>query len=674
MSVGLVLRAVQLQASTSGGDVGTVVRLEPGLNVLRADNSSGKSTVLQAIIYALGLEGMLSARRDIPLPHSMTDHVDVGDAKYAVERSWVRLELQNASGHVITIERHVKSRSIDRGLVQVWHGPMISGLGDYTKSDYFVRRAGAAVREAGFHHYLAEFAGWRLPSVTHMDGSERPLYLESLFPYFYVEQKHGWSGVQARLPTYLGIRDVGKRSAEYVLGLEYFQRVLERQRLTAAASEIQSAWDQAVDELRGAVQAAGLVLTPGPARPTIELADVDYRPRLHTGEEWLELDAALAARQAEVRRLQARPIATVGERSVELEQQLAAASARFDLENAAYQSLLEEQRVVLARRDQVELRIDSLEEDLQKHKDSITLSNMGADQSIQLIAQHVCPTCHQHLSDGSDIAAHVMTAAESVDFISEQLNTFRGMSADLDRVVSAVAARLIAMRARLSDERSAIRSLKDALMASNATPSIADVSALALAQNRLEALILQRENILRARDLLSSLAAQWRANRELLGRLSTEGLSPRDSRVLDAVEASLRAQLRRYGFSSLSPDEVEINRETYRPANEGFDLGFDISASDMIRVIWAYLMSLLEVSRSFDGNHAGFLIFDEPRQQETAKESYEALLRQAADAGAAGVQILFATSEPSLGLRAMLSGAAYSLIDIPSQTKLLQAL
>ena len=48
-----------------------------GLNVLRADNSSGKSTVLQSIIYALGLEGMLSARRDIPLPHSMTDYVEV---------------------------------------------------------------------------------------------------------------------------------------------------------------------------------------------------------------------------------------------------------------------------------------------------------------------------------------------------------------------------------------------------------------------------------------------------------------------------------------------------------------------------------------------------------------------------------------------------------------------
>ncbi len=78
----LKIRAVQLRVLTPGPVCGADFTFENGLNILRADNSSGKSTCLQAILYALGLEGMLSPKRDIPLPHAMTDEVEV-DGKSA---------------------------------------------------------------------------------------------------------------------------------------------------------------------------------------------------------------------------------------------------------------------------------------------------------------------------------------------------------------------------------------------------------------------------------------------------------------------------------------------------------------------------------------------------------------------------------------------------------------
>ena len=52
---------------------------------------------------------------------------------------------------------------------------------------------GAAQREAGFHRYLAEFMGWQLPRARRFDGSETMLYLETVFPLLYIEQKAGWS-------------------------------------------------------------------------------------------------------------------------------------------------------------------------------------------------------------------------------------------------------------------------------------------------------------------------------------------------------------------------------------------------------------------------------------------------------------------------------------------------
>jgi hypothetical protein len=163
----------------------------------------------------------------------------------------------------------------------------------------------------------------------------------------------------------------------------------------------------------------------------------------------------------------------------------------------------------------------------------------------------------------------------------------------------------------------------------------------------------------------------WRTNREALRAVSSEGLTARDKEKLGLAQSHLRSQLARYRFGSLSPDAVDISQETYRPANEGFDLGFDLSASDMIRVIWAYLFSLLKVSGTEGGNHPGLLIFDEPRQQETARASYEQLLHQAAEEAAAGAQILFATSEPLDELVGMLGDREYRLVALRSGQKLI---
>ena len=46
-----------------------------GLNVIQAGNTSGKSTSLQAIIYALGLERSLGPQLDVPLPYAMRERI-----------------------------------------------------------------------------------------------------------------------------------------------------------------------------------------------------------------------------------------------------------------------------------------------------------------------------------------------------------------------------------------------------------------------------------------------------------------------------------------------------------------------------------------------------------------------------------------------------------------------
>jgi hypothetical protein len=70
--------------------------------------------------------------------------------------------------------------------------------------------------------------------------------------------------------------------------------------------------------------------------------------------------------------------------------------------------------------------------------------------------------------------------------------------------------------------------------------------------------------------------------------------------------------------------------------------GPDVSASDLIRLHWAYLLSLLEVGTRPTGNHPGLLILDEPQQQSVEEGAFLAMLKHAADSS--NSQIIIATS------------------------------
>lgn len=207
----LRIRQLQLRVQTGEGLFGTHIAFSDGLVLLRAENTMGKSTCVQAIIYALGLERMLGPSSAIPLPHVMTAYLDDGQKDLQVLESEVLLEIENNKGEFLTIQRPVVGGS-DTRLVSTWEGARLTNpTTSFPKRDYYVRDAGSAQNEAGFLHKLAEFVGWQLPTVRRFNGSECPLYLEAICPLFIVEQKHGWSGIQANLPTYFAIREMARQ-------------------------------------------------------------------------------------------------------------------------------------------------------------------------------------------------------------------------------------------------------------------------------------------------------------------------------------------------------------------------------------------------------------------------------------------------------------------------------
>ena len=76
--------------------------------------------------------------------------------------------------------------------------------------------------------------------------------------------------------------------------------------------------------------------------------------------------------------------------------------------------------------------------------------------------------------------------------------------------------------------------------------------------------------------------------------LPQDKMSTLDKTKLLTLTGLLQKQAREYGFSTFNPDELTIDEDTYRPQKEGYEIGFETSASDAIRLKWAYQLGLLD--------------------------------------------------------------------------------
>jgi len=118
-----------------------------------------------------------------------------------------------------------------------------------------------------------------------------------------------------------------------------------------------------------------------------------------------------------------------------------------------------------------------------------------------------------------------------------------------------------------------------------------------------------------------------------------------DKDKLDALTGSVRELAQAFGFTTFAPKDLTIDEDSYRPQKEGYEIGFETSASDAIRLKWAYQLGLLELAGKYTTNHPGMLLLDEPRQQSSSKVSFGQLLERAAEHRGARQQVIVSTSE-----------------------------
>lgn len=92
----LTLKGLKINISTNDGIFGQCLLFQKGLNVIRAENTSGKTTIISSIIYALGVEAVLSAKQgNTVLKSVLKEKIEFENKTYNVLESYVLLEIEN---------------------------------------------------------------------------------------------------------------------------------------------------------------------------------------------------------------------------------------------------------------------------------------------------------------------------------------------------------------------------------------------------------------------------------------------------------------------------------------------------------------------------------------------------------------------------------------------------
>jgi len=659
------IRQLRIRIETDKGPFGVDIPFEDGLLILRAENSMGKSTCLKAILVALGLESMLTTSRDdLPLTPVLKEDVHTEDGHASVIESEVFVEIENSTGERIVAHRTVKG-SRDPGLIEVTHGAALSRPGSYRSEEFFVGRSGDTTRELGFLRFFISFLGWDVPVVRTYRGESRPLYLQCIMPYFFVEQSRGWSTLEPPLPTRFGIKEIHKRAVEYLLDLDAIGIAAKRLEIEEAEQGVEKEWSEAVGAVKAIARSVGGVVHRVPPHPVAawppQLSPTFLLPKK---EGWIPLDEKESDLNLRLNQIVENEIPRVAEIVGAAESELTLIQKRFNDRQAVLARLQQVHQMDVEDISGTEERLSKIEEDLQRNRDTRTLLNLGGSAAANIV-KNQCPTCHQRIVDSLTPLAEgqgVMSIEENIRFLDEQRRTFEAVLANQRSAAEARSCQVAAFREEVSNLRGEIRSLKETLVSDGRVPSIAAVRKRVKTQEELTRLARAASDFGVELEKLDQLASKWHGLQVTKGDLPADDTSSTDKKKIARWGELVREQLHQYDFTSLEVEEVTVSVETYRPLHEGFDLPTNISASDFIRVIWSYLNGLRELSLEFDTNHPGLLVFDEPKQQSAKDLSFEQLLERAARAGESGHQVIFATSEKDETLRRMLADVPHTYL------------
>lgn len=617
----LRINRLRIEINTINGVYGFDSPFRNGLNFIASpDNTCGKSSILAAIYYCLGFEQIIGGVGGIGnkvLTSVFKSSIEDDGQSWAVTESGAYLEITNGNETITIFRSAVASDNRDNRLITVYYGNYESiGNPQIQSEDMFVNVTNSATSEKGFHTYLEEFLHLELPEVRTSDDNERKLYLQVIFSSIFIEQKHGWSDLFSGMPIF-GIRESKKRVIEFLLRLDTLKNEKERDRLKTVKAKLEHEWEQLIADIQQASLRESCEIANLPSRPRV-LSESEYSRIYLSTNEGNSIDEEIAKLQNEynsLRQLKPRVLDNFDALDAELsETEGAILSLESGLRTIAMQLTRENDVTVRLTKD-----LEIVNSDIRNNNDAARLQIFGSEATGDFSAD-ICPVCRQAIHDtllSAETENLFMNIEDNIRHLKEQKSMLEFSLSSHKKNKESMQQQKTATESRLMTLRRLAHTLRSDLFTTTDTEASEAIMLKRIEISRdIENLTQLNAFVSKQIDRLKELASQWSIYLADKKNLPSQGISDLDNEKISLLKKKFIENLRRYHYSSFSSfDRIQISGESFLPTIDGFDMKFDSSASDGVRVIWAFTMALLQVSIDKVGNHPNILIFDEPAQQ-----------------------------------------------------------
>jgi len=628
---------------------GRKLKFTDGLNLVVGDNTSGKTSLVKCLYYVLGMEQLIDGKTG---PNSMDKCVssvfrhkesEGQEHEWYVVDSAIYVQLHNTEGNCITIRRFIKTDNLRSNVLCVWNKPMEEISEGDNGREYFVHYENDHIDDydVGFYGLLSNFANLPILTVPARNSDNgTKLYLQTLFSLMFIEQTRGWSDFMANIRSF-NIYQPKQKVIEYSMNYSEDGDPIKAQRLRDQKKEIEKDWTEKVRNLSGYLAYNKMFaegLSDDISKQVVELKSLrfavrdigdlsEYRDMLNKRVQYLELK-----QNAPVQSLE-----EIGYNGL---------VRTYTEHKAKYEEfcvkLAEDKQSLSAMKNQYQRAVKEIIRYNSLTKVNNIITNLDVRQ---------CPTCHQPLPLSGQHQNHFCLNSEQIENSKNVLDMQRKFLKPMIEKLEASIKNMELNRLYLDNQlRQELEELK--AMATNNNVNLNPLSVseqfdLVDAKTKLANLDSIEKHITSVIPVLASIMGSYK-------RVCEDIAKEKNKKVTNVQHLQqlklFRDFLRKFGYTSNHIDKVFFKEEScnykYFPVvqySEDIEeeIRSDSSASDFIRSIWSYYITLL----SLGVRHPGVLVMDEPCQHSMKESSLKSLFEECAKLTDKQV-ILFCSSQP----------------------------
>lgn len=610
-----------------------------GLNIVAGQNSRGKTTINSCIYYGLGMEELLGGQNDKALDKALKEEFtivsDSNEVDHDIVLSKVYLEISN-NKDVKTLLRYIKNQIKEEpnNIIKIFNSSIDTISNDVHEIErLYVNGRGNNENENGFYSWLADFVGLEIPTVSNTSriNNYSPLYLQVIFSTLLIEQTKGWSDFFATMP-FFGIPKAKEKNVEFLLGLNELNLSTERDVLTKEKNIIEDQWKEILNSLKLIEKEYNGCLSNIPEELTTDHSDIERISIFFktSQNDPLSLESYLAIQEEEYTKLDRAPISKIGSNKENLLVEYNEQKAQYYDLKIYIENFISKLNVEKYQLSNLHKQLKRIEAEIREHE---SLKKVFKSNILNEKGGHYCPVCTQRVSvdliTENNLEIPKLGLDENTAFLKSQKRLLEASIKSLTNTIEEKETILKYFNKNLRQKEEVIKSLSKDLIADDRAFSEADIVKKMQIQKEIDNLRFIQSEMKKYKDELINIANKFHNNLIRLGGLK-EG-EAKDENIIKVFETYYRELLSLFGYESNPTWKINISRKhpfKYFPIYRNYaedktpqSIRINSSASDFVRNLWAYSISLLIKGV----NHPGLLVFDEPGQHRINLQSLKSL-------------------------------------------------